>query len=45
MERQWHVDQHKIAVGFVKVTSSSSLLGVISLFFCHCFKIFEIFTV
>ena len=40
--------QNKIAVGFLEITFYSlgkvtSLLGEKSVFFCHCFKIFEIF--
>ena len=48
VELQWHVDQNKIAVSFLKITFNSlekvtSLLGEKFVFFCHCFKIFEIF--
>ena len=44
---QWHVNQNKMTVGFLKTTCYSlgkvtSLLGEKVCFFCHCFKIFEL---
>ena len=50
MELQSHVNQNKMAVGFLKITCYSlgkvtSLLGEKVWFFCHCFEssLFDIF--
>ena len=51
VELQWYANQNKIAVGFLKITFYSfekvtSLLDEKAcVFFCHCFKIIEIFFV
>ena len=50
VELQWYVYQNKVALRFLEITFYSlgkvtSLLGGKVCFFCHCFKIFEIFLV
>ena len=50
LKLQWYVYQNRATEGFFEINFYSvgkvtSLLGEKSVFFCHCFKIFEIFLV